>query len=462
MEARTDSLGAKISTGLYYYIGSSRNFHDGQPVLDIDTSWKRVSVTFTTSANFTANTATVYVYGMYGSEGTTYVRNIQVELNDHATPYQSPTTSLLFSPEIKDCSGYNQDLIIVGNQIASSKDSIRNTSCLSIPDGLNSYLKNENVFFPYERATINCWFKCKPNIAGASNYHIPFSSASGRFEISIEGTAGSLRTGFYVNGSRYCDTVNSKKLVDGNWHMLTTSFDGTTIRRYVDGIEVENSARAIAGSLTGGSQLLTIGHYNTSTLYGNKDSWMSDVRLYATALSADDILDLYQASVSIDDMESLHCYEFVEQDLNNFNKNGTVNFANLSNSVSLHEMKMKVLDDGSTWARIFYHDVTFQKTWFTSNEVPLCLNQNNKYSRMEIVDEFKNNDGIYEFMLTYPSLSNTDYNRWTQTSSPNAGTVTGYTPVKIAWTAHSAGIRKHGGSSYYNCDSGSTWYAPIG
>lgn len=54
------------------------------------------------------------------------------------------------------------------------------------------------------------------------------------------------------------------------------------------------------------------------------------------------------------------------------------------------------------------------------------------------------------------------YNRWTQTSSPNASSVTDYTPIHIAWPAHSAGIRKHGSSCLYNCDSGDTWYAPIG
>lgn len=68
----------------------------------------------------------------------------------------------------------------------------------------------------------------------------------------------------------------------------------------------------------------------------------------------------------------------------------------------------------------------------------------------------------YEFMLTYPTLSSTEYNRWTQTSSPNATSVTGYTPIHIAWPAHSAGIRKHGSACIYNCDSGDTWYAPIG
>jgi hypothetical protein len=70
----------------------------------------------------------------------------------------------------------------------------------------------------------------------------------------------------------------------------------------------------------------------------------------------------------------------------------------------------------------------------------------------------------YEFMLTYPRLSSPSisYNRWEQTSSPNNSSVTGYAPIWLSWPSTSAGIRKHGTSCVYNCDTGDTWYAPIG
>lgn len=71
--------------------------------------------------------------------------------------------------------------------------------------------------------------------------------------------------------------------------------------------------------------------------------------------------------------------------------------------------------------------------------------------------------GVYEFMLTYPRISSTGYNRWTQTSSPNASTVTGFVSKVGTWTqeAHS-GLRKHETAAVYDCDSGDPWYAPIG
>jgi hypothetical protein len=75
-----------------------------------------------------------------------------------------------------------------------------------------------------------------------------------------------------------------------------------------------------------------------------------------------------------------------------------------------------------------------------------------------------NNVGWYEFMLTYPRLSSTGYNRWKQTSSPSASASVNYTPISISWADHAGGIRKGTGDAIYNCDSvgTTTWYAAIG
>ena len=70
--------------------------------------------------------------------------------------------------------------------------------------------------------------------------------------------------------------------------------------------------------------------------------------------------------------------------------------------------------------------------------------------------------GCYEFMLTYPQISSTGYNRWQQSSSPNASAAVGFKAISTSWSGHNAGIRKHGSACIYNCDSGGTWFAPIG
>ena len=141
----------------------------------------------------------------------------------------------------------------------------------------------------------------------------------------------------------------------------------------------------------------------------------------------------------------------------NINKNGNL----IINSSIISKMNTKQLSDESKWARIYFLDVSSTKTFFTKSEALDCTNQSNRFSRMGIVDDFKSSDGYYEFMLNYPSLSTTLYNRWKQTNSPNESTVTDFTKITTAWTTHHAGLRKHGSSTIYDCDTNGTWYAPI-
>jgi hypothetical protein len=74
--------------------------------------------------------------------------------------------------------------------------------------------------------------------------------------------------------------------------MITATYDGKTIRRYLDGKELTSYATSISGTLAGGSSNLYVGTYNSGG-YANKNAYMSDVRIYASALSAAAIETLY-------------------------------------------------------------------------------------------------------------------------------------------------------------------------
>ena len=50
---------------------------------------------------------------------------------------------------------------------------------------------------------------------------------------------------------------------------------------------------------------------------------LSDVRIYTTALSADDILQLYHTAMKVDNHSNIHVYEFIEdEDTITINKQG--------------------------------------------------------------------------------------------------------------------------------------------
>ena len=108
------------------------------------------------------------------------------------------------------------------------------------------------------------------------------------------------------------------------------------------------------------------------------------------------------------------------------------------------DMAVMSLSDGSLWARVFYHNCKEGADLFTSLAQIKSVNTDTKYSKLSSLSNYKFSDGKYEFLLRYPNLSATQYNRWKQTNSPcdefittttaGTGTATGYTAVHIDWT----------------------------
>ena len=93
------------------------------------------------------------------------------------------------------------------------------------------------------------------------------------------------------------------------------TFDGNNIKTYIDG-ELKATVSVAAGS--------TISYHSTtpwsiginpgpsggsSGMIGN----VSDARIYSTALSASDILELYEVGCAIDSHYNSYAYEFIEE-----------------------------------------------------------------------------------------------------------------------------------------------------
>ena len=133
---------------------------------------------------------------------------------------------------------------------------------------------------------------------------------------------------------------------------------------------------------------------------------ISDVRIYSTALSENDIEDLY-GEVSFTSLNIRGAREFIETNHQPADRVSRSfwrgNFSEID--APLSNMKVKALPDGSTWARIHNLDLTEQSSVFRNSEEVDDCDVFGKYSKMGLVDEFnKNSLNNYEFMLTYPSL----------------------------------------------------------
>lgn len=92
------------------------------------------------------------------------------------------------------------------------------------------------------------------------------------------------------------------------WHHFVMVGDGSTNKLYMDG-ELYGVAKTYKG-ITGSS--IVINGWDSSTNY-KTNGYISDFRIYSTALSAEDVKELYNTSASIDKSGNIYAYEFREE-----------------------------------------------------------------------------------------------------------------------------------------------------
>ena len=108
------------------------------------------------------------------------------------------------------------------------------------------------------------------------------------------------------------------------------------------------------------------------------------------------------------------------------------------------------LPDGSKWILLCYHYIDNGNHLFTKEKAPYC-NEQGLYSRCKYADYYKYNN-IYEY---YVIQDGTIY-RWTQTNTPSASSLSGFTPII---GSPSVGLVRNGGNTYFGYNS---WWGAVG
>jgi hypothetical protein len=100
-----------------------------------------------------------------------------------------------------------------------------------------------------------------------------------------------LSLGLNVGGYVECDAkIDPRQVLDGAWHHCAATFDGQTLRVYLDGRQVGMLRRS--GKITaGGGAPGCIGSSRGGECFTGQ---LDDFRIYSDALSADDVTALYQ------------------------------------------------------------------------------------------------------------------------------------------------------------------------
>ena len=323
-----------VGTGLYYYKtgATSAAFHLGQAYGNTNRilgQWQHFSYTFTapSDGDYSKNMSW-YIYGHYGGNGTMYMKNPKLEVGSIDTRW-APNTSDVAYTGLKlgentieyDVSGYGNN----GTKynISISGDTPR-YGLSYLFNGSSSYIKTNDSLWRYDGATelsINFW--ASMDDWTAFNMRLYSCTEGGGYNVEPSGnnisfsmnayTDAAKSAYKYINDGGYCAIAKSS--LTSGWHMFTYVYTTSGTKLYVDGnLKVNNTYtsygvhyNATAPLIIGGE---ATGSGATSPYFNGK---MSDFKLFYTALSTDDIKELYQVSASIDNMGNLYSYEVVEQ-----------------------------------------------------------------------------------------------------------------------------------------------------
>ena len=445
------------SFSIYGNYGSNPKYSFSSKSINVTTEWQRFSHTFIPILNNSSGTwAGISVYGVYGSGAIVSVRNVKFELGIKATPITNRTNI------IYDCSGYENDGIIIGT-LNINNDSPRynyslgfnGNSCINV--GQSVKVKDE--------ISVCCWAYMS-NWSNYTSMRLISCTESGGWTFYCPSSAITfyIGTGVSSNTYKYAGNMNVSSLAPG-WHYFVGTYNGLEIKLYIDGV--------LNATTTAYSTKTPIYYYpnngifvgaeagsNTTTPAGNYfNGYLSDVRIYCTALLDSDILELYNNPANIDNQGNMFSFEFDEEEVNKQQilKTG---ITKINNFIEINN-KIKVLDDGSVFLQILHHNNPASNLFTVSN----CWlnNDENLYSALILLKNIFKNFTEYEFLACEKAESSTTSEtqfRWKQTSNPAlSSTITGKTIISGSVT-YNQGLKTNG--RYAAMHNGSTWWCACG
>lgn len=413
---------------------------------DFTTDWVRHNWTITIPSN---SNITHFCVGLRAADGKkVYFRKLKIERGKEVSPwsYSAGDMGLDWAIE-KDISGYGYDGTLNNGVIYSTQSAVgqycakfEQNKCMSIQT------LNPPYIFNNENLTISFWMKWKGIFEGQTYSSFLFSCETAgalnkRLHVSMTAD-GYLGFRFFNNdlirtGFSFLDHLNE-------WFFVTCVLKDGSRYIYVNGEMVKSDTPSSWIQLEE-NPIITIGsNSGKNSNFFNGD--MDDFRIYSTALSDENIKQLYEAKARINKNGTMFCNKYIENENDistNIEKTSILNTQKVSEQLKLYDMETTVLDDGSVWARVFYHNCHGGTVLFTSLSECRNTQTEDKYSRLAFIDEFRGEDGKFEFMLRYPT--DTDkYNRWKQLNNPcdeyvertstGEGVAEGYEPIHIDWS----------------------------
>lgn len=297
-----------VAFGFY---DSSTSF-PGNLITVTDSTTKRLSYTVTSGASSTKARVYLNINCANSSTKTAWFGLPKVEKGNSSTPWMpnpadSAYTAMGYDSTTEyDVSGYGNNG--VKNNITYNSNTARYSVCSKFSSS-STRIAFSDIYVGNEWS-YGLWVKAPQSTTRTWETVVMLNET---------GSDSDTQLSFWLNlKANSCQSSANKQYNasiaypnDGNWHHFFATFDGSNLKTYIDG-ELVNT-KAITNAWFQRTHL-TIGANrtgdNTYASYSLCD--LSDFRLYATALSATQVAELYNTAVSVSNNGTLMGYELVE------------------------------------------------------------------------------------------------------------------------------------------------------
>ena len=286
--------------------------------------WNHLVFTCTTISDFSSITVGSQVIywsmsnSLLGTGISLWIKNVKLEKGSIETNYIPNVNDTKYSTL-----GYENDICtdVSGNGYTATKSGTLTFNSDSPRYSGSTYFNGSSYltsvsgsmsWFPFDNLTISAWIKptVKPgNWTGSIGIQQNAGSNGKIFSISNYAGNFSVHTD---NGSSWV-TTQSNELPLNTWsYCVATLTNGTDLKMYIDGVQVKTATLDYGSATAKSDTRIAIG----VDLPGDDEKYTgyySDVKIYATALSADDILTMYKNSGIIDNEGNVYAYEFKEE-----------------------------------------------------------------------------------------------------------------------------------------------------
>lgn len=218
------------------------------------------------------------------------------------------------------------------------------------------------------------------------------------------------------NGGSYTWSSATCGFTTGVWYHLAVVITPSNATLYINGVSKGTQSGTFGSEI--GARLMRLGARCSNANWFNGQ--MSELRVYNTALSADDIKTLYNTRESVDNTGNDYCNTILEDTtISNvkFTNKGIIETPSLYETITL--------DDGSTWMPICIHNVA-NGVFANSGDFTTLNSQTlDRWSNFGLINvASRPESGWYEFLVQHQTSVGGIFQtyRWKQNKNPFSAT----------------------------------------